>query len=305
MNRSRRSAFTLFQLLLVLALLLLLFALLLPALAKARLAASRAASQNNLKQIGIAVHNYASTYDNKFPAGNDANNFSASTHLLPYIEQDNLFRTINLKKSIDDPVNANARKAIVKVFLNPTDPVRMVTPDYGPTNYLYNAGTDVALAGNNGVFYQSSSTRLVADIQDGTSNTVLAGETLKGDSGVRAMDVRRQHVRLAKGALKGLKDDAGVKPFADDKNIASNRGASWMNGRFLQGTFNGRLAVNDAKPDVDCAGLGGVSSLRGTMDGVNVAVCDGSVRFVSSNISLVTWRAALTRSGGEVLGNDW
>jgi hypothetical protein len=78
-----------------------------------------------------------------------------------------------------------------------------------------------------------------------------------------------------------------------------------MDGRFLQGTFNGRRAINDAKPDVDCAGLGGLSALRSMQDGVSVGMCDGSVRFVSSRVSLATWRAAITRDGGEVLGADW
>ena len=267
--RRRRPAFTLFQLLVVLALLLVLFALLLPAVAKVRLAAARAQSQNNLKQIGLAVHNYHDV-NNRMPAGNDANNFSAATYLLPYIEQDNLFKLIDLKKSIDDPANAAPRGTVIKTFLNPLDPVRMVTRDYGPTNYLFSAGTSPDLVNNNGIFYQGSGVRLV-DVTDGTSNTVMLGDTLKGDGGVRAMDVRRQHVRLKKEALKGIKDDAGTQDFKDDKHIAANRCASWMDGRFLQGTFTGTRPINDTKPDVDCAGLGGVSALRSTQDGVSVA----------------------------------
>jgi type II secretory pathway pseudopilin PulG len=303
MNHQRRSAFTLFQLLIVLALLLVLFALLLPAVAKVRLAAARMQSQNNLKQIALAVHNYHDV-NNRMPSGNDANGFSAAAYLLPYIEQDNLFKLIDFKKSVDDKANAPARQARIKTLMNPLDPVQMVTPDYGPTNYLFSAGTSPDLVNNNGVFFQISRVRF-AQISDGLSNTIMAGDTLKGNGGVRAVDVRRQHVRLKKEALKGIKDDAGVKDFQNDKHIAANRCASWMDGRFLQGTFNGRLAINDAKPDVDCAGLGGLSALRTMQDGVSVGMCDGSVRFVSSGISLVTWRAAITRDGGEVLGNDW
>jgi hypothetical protein len=67
----------------------------------------------------------------------------------------------------------------------------------------------------------------------------VIGETLKGDGGTKAVTVRRQHVLLGKGALKDLQDDAGVQDFKDGKHIAGDRCASWMDGRFLQGTFNG------------------------------------------------------------------
>src|SRR5262245_11772201 len=97
MNRSQHSGFTLFQLLILLALFLILFALLLPAVAKVRSAAARAQSQNNLKQIAIAFHNYHDA-NGKFPAGVDANGFSASAYLLPYIEQQNVFQQVDFKK---------------------------------------------------------------------------------------------------------------------------------------------------------------------------------------------------------------
>src|SRR5690348_16038085 len=113
MTRSIRHGFTLFQLLVVLALLAILLGLLLPAVAKVRLAAARMQSANNLKQLALAAHNYHSSY-NHFPPGNDDNNFSTAAYLLPYIEQANIFNTIDMKKSIDDKANAAARKAIIK-----------------------------------------------------------------------------------------------------------------------------------------------------------------------------------------------
>ena len=289
MTRRYRRGFTLFQLLVVLA-----HSGRLASpyscrpLAKVREAAARPQSQNNLKQIGLACHNYYST-NNVFPPGCNAKNFSTAVHLLPYIEQDNLYKFIDLKKSMDDKANAQVRMAVVKTFLNPMDPVMTVSDDFGATNYLFNAGSKPDLADNDGIFYLDSKITF-ADITDGTSNTLFFGETLKGDGGKKADDVRRQYVLLKKDALKGIKDDAGVQDFKDDKNIAGDRCASWMDGRFLQGTFTGTRTLNDAKPDVSCGGLGGLSGLRGPIEGVNIGFADGSVRFISQSVKPNIWK---------------
>src|SRR5437763_426540 len=125
MTRRRRRAFTLTQLLVLLALLILVFGFLFSAVGRVRFAAGRASSQNNLKQIGLAAHNYYDTMGS-FPAGVDANGFSAHTYLLPYIEQDNLFKALDLKKAVDDKANETVRKTGVKVYLSPNDPLMNV-----------------------------------------------------------------------------------------------------------------------------------------------------------------------------------
>ena len=301
MSARPRRAFTLFQLLTLLALLVLGLALFLPALAKVRTAAARIQSTNNLKQIGIASINY---YDANrvFPPGCDANNFSTATYLLPYIEQNNLYKTIDLKKSVDDKTNADARRAVIKVFLSPLDPATKVKDAFGATNYLFNAGSKTDLKDDDGVFYSESKVRL-PDIADGTSNTLLAVETLKGDGNDKpeSPDVRRQYVLLKKDVVNGIKDDAGVAFFKAGKNISGDRCASWMDGRFLQGTFNTRLAVNDGKPDVSCGGAGGLSGLRGQAEGVNVGFADGSVRFISQAVKPNVWKLLTSRNDGQVL----
>jgi type II secretory pathway pseudopilin PulG len=301
MNSRSRRAFTLFQLLVILALLALLFALLLPAVAKVRAAAARTQSVNNLKQIALSCHNYHDT-NNALPPGNDDKNFSASAHLLPYLEQNNLYQLIDFKKPMDDKANAGARQTVVKTFLSPRDGLMSVSTDFGATNYLFSAGSQPSLVDNDGVFYQNSKVKFT-EITDGTSNTLLAVETLKGDGGIKAVDVRRQHVLLKKDDLKGLKDDAGVKEWEKDKNIEGDRCASWMDGRFLQGTFTATRTLNDAKPDVNCAGFGGLAGVR-SVDSIGaVAICDGSVRTINMNVKLETWKALATRNGGEVLGD--
>jgi type II secretory pathway pseudopilin PulG len=295
---TRRRAFTLFHLLIILAILAILFALLLPAIAKVRAEAVRKQSAHNLKQIGLAMQNYESV-NNFFPPGNDDKNFSAFAKILPYLDQaPQDAENIDFKKPMDDKANAAIRKSAVKVFLNPLDKVKAVKADYGATNYLLCAGSKPALADNDGIFYQNSKLRFI-DISDGASNTMMAGETLKGDGGVKALSIKRQHVLLKKGDLKDIKDDAGVKDWENNKNIAADRGASWMDGRFLQSTFTATRTLNDEKPDVNCAGFGGLSGLRSEMDTANILMADASVRAVRSTVKLEVWKALATRSGGE------
>ncbi len=294
MNQRRRFAFTLVQLLVVLAILLLLFALLIPAILKARLAAEQAKAMNNLKQLGLSLHNYNDTYG-LLPPGVDDNHFSATSKLLPFIEQTNVFNKIDFKKDIDNEANAEARKTKIKTFLSESDPVASVKEEWGATNYLF----------NDKLFSLNSKSRIPASFPDGTSNTIVVGETLKGDKKNKLPDVRRQYVLLKEDDLKKTGPDTGVKYFRDDKNIAEDRCASWMDGRFLQGTFNGRLLPNDKRPDVSCGGVSGVSALRSFGDSVFVGIGDGSVRPVKNSISKTTWQYALDPNDGMPLGTDW
>ncbi len=117
--------------------------------------------------------------------------------------------------------------------------------------------------------------------------------------------MRRQYVLLKKDALKGIKDDAGAQDWKDDKNIAGDRCASWMDGRFLQGTFTGTRSLNDARPDVSCGGAGGLSGLRGPTNGVNVGFADGSVRFISQSAKPGIWKLLTSRNDGQPLPPDF
>jgi prepilin-type processing-associated H-X9-DG protein len=110
---------------------------------------------------------------------------------------------------------------------------------------------------------------------------------------------------LKKEALKDIREVAGVQDFKDNKNIAGDRCASWMDGRFLQGTFTSTLRPDDPNPDVSCAGLGGLSGPRTlSNNGFNVGFADGSVRFLNATIALDNWKAMTTRAGGEIINFD-
>ncbi len=290
----RRQAHTLFEALILLAVLATGVALLLPALVRAREADARKASSSNLQRLALSLHNYADNNRYLLPPGRDANGFSALTYLLPYVEQDQVYKKIDRNKSFDDKANAAACQAQVPAFLSPRDSVRTVKDGWGATNYV----------GNDLVFPAKLHSAFPRSFADGLSNTIVFVETFKGDGGTRAVTVQRQIVLLDKDALKGIKDDAGVKDFKDNKHISGDRCASWMDGRFLQTRLNGRLRPNDERPDVSCAGEGGVSAVR--MDGVIlVGLADGSARSINPKISDKTWKAAFTPAGGEVLGPDW
>jgi len=203
MKPLRRAGFSATDLLVILGVLGILAALLAMALVKARLAGGRVQSMNNLKQIGLAAHLYHDD-DNVFPAGNDRNNFSAFARLLPYIEQANVHRMIDFSTSVDDKANDNARQVQIKLFLSPLDPQKTVYADRGATNYLFCAGSKTGLVNNNGVFCQDSKASLGQITNaNGSSNTLMAVETLKGDGGTKASDVRRQHVLLKPEPPKG------------------------------------------------------------------------------------------------------
>jgi Tfp pilus assembly protein PilE len=294
MRRQLRPAFTLFQLLVVFAILLILFALFLPAIMQARAKAERAKAFNNLKQLGIALFTYHDSYT-VLPSGVDNNHFSTVSRLLPFIEQGQVYNKIDFKKSIDDKANAEARQTKIKVFLSKGDPIESVKDEWGATNYLF----------NDKVFTLNSKTKIPNSFPDGLSNTVVIGETLKGDGKTKTTDVKRQYVLLKKEDLKATGPNTGVQYFKDDKNIAGDRCASWMDGRFLQGTFNARLLPNDARPDVSCGGVSGVSALRSLDDFVLVGLGDGSARTVKNTISKTTWEHAIDPADGFALGPDW
>lgn len=299
-----RRGFALHQLILVIAVLAVLAGLLLPAIQRMRLAAARMASSNNLKQLMIGVHNY---HDNNkgLPSGVDAKNFSAHMHLLPYIEQEAVYKAIiGTGGDADSKAVRKLGETVIKTLISPLDEVQPVAADSAGTNYLFVAGTRPELKDNDGLFYRGSTIRF-ASVKDGLSNTVAILETLRGDGKTKALTVRRQHVRLTTKELKGIKDTAGAAEWKAGKNIVGDRGNYWVDGRFLRGTIAITRPFNSPSPDVDCGGEGGLSAVRSIYPFTIVAMCDGSVRAIQSDIKFAPLKAAATRNGREALPADF
>src|SRR5262245_61235905 len=140
-SNAKRSGFTLVELLVVIAIIMLLMALLLPAIHKVSEAANKMICANNLKQIGIALHEYAIHHDASFTCGDEGTNpatltntfdmHSVYTYILPYIEQDNVAAMMNLNFAYNDsnwPNNQAAAKTQIKTYLCPSNAIRKNDP---------------------------------------------------------------------------------------------------------------------------------------------------------------------------------
>jgi prepilin-type N-terminal cleavage/methylation domain-containing protein/prepilin-type processing-associated H-X9-DG protein len=322
MMLRKRSAFTLIELLVVIAIIAILIGLLLPAVQKVREAAARAKCSNNLHQFAVAIHNYHSTYGT-FPRGRtypNGSSFSVHSFILPYVEQDTVYRTIDFTVPYSHPNNALARATIVPIFTCPSDPLRLVPPGLAPTNYRANEGTSVAMwygpsdangtnngiAPPNGPFFCNGPIR-IAEITDGTSNTAAFSEHVTGDfSQGTAMELGDtfQPGTHPTTADQAVADCAGVNPQNLGQQGYSNVGAPWLYG------YHSTTSYWHSGPPGSRSCMFPGSRIMTTANsyhtqGVNVALCDGSVRFVGYSVSLATWRGLGTINGNEVLGNDF
>jgi prepilin-type processing-associated H-X9-DG protein len=168
-KRSPRRRNRLLEFLVILGIIGLLVALLLPAVRTARPAAIRAQCTNNLKQIALALHNYEQAHKVLPPPytvdASDRPLHSWRTLILPYLEQESLYRTIDLAKPWNDPANAKALGTFVGVFCC-----------YGAVRPTNNTTTYLAIVSPNGCFFPGQS-RSLSEIKDGTSNTLMVIET--------------------------------------------------------------------------------------------------------------------------------
>lgn len=335
-HNTRRAGFTLIELLVVIAIIAILIGLLLPAVQKVREAAARATCTNNLKQMGLALHNFAGNADGQLPAalihsgrynwttepskykGPEANfssdasylvyNHTGFVALLPFIEQDALFRQYNYANVVStsspyskpagaDPTgnpNRDVASTFIKVYTCPSDenPPPTVSGGAGTntfyerddtrrSNYLFSTGTttdynnaySTISSASKGAFGNNGAAS-IATMQDGTSNTIAIGES------------KQLHTSSSYGPYWGAGTHTAVHGYTPNSSYTPN---------YPYGNCSGSTTQK-------CQYAWGFGSYHTGI--TNFVMCDGSVRGIRDSVDFTTFKAAVTPSNGETLTLD-
>lgn len=329
-RRAGRGAFTLVELLVVIAIIGVLVGLLLPAVQASREAARRSDCLNRLRQISVAQLNFESARG-ALPSGslsqpNPANShtahsfyrWSALAQGLPHMEGAATYAQLDLTAPLYradfsvSPANREAVKTIVPNFLCPSDRQVRVSDRFGPTNYAFCGGTGVAGGSPfdaDGAYFINSAMRL-ADITDGTSQTMMASEGILGETPPPLTDRATADPRLVYGFAMGFPLTTEACELTELWNLSDPPSFSWANGEFRSAMYNHWAAPNARQfdcmttetigpPERQYAAYGWRTARSNHPGGVNAAMVDGSCRFVGDAIDLAPWQALATRAGDE------
>jgi prepilin-type N-terminal cleavage/methylation domain-containing protein/prepilin-type processing-associated H-X9-DG protein len=316
---TRRRAFTLIELLVVVAIIAILIGLLLPAVQRVREAANRVKCQNNMKQIGLALHHFHDS-NQVFPAsgwtvagpGNPGGKFVGWRALtLPFIEQENLQKLYDFNanwwegtnpvaaavpvKSYQCP-STSSRTEVMSAIAKPPRPAMTFANPIAPTDYEAIMGVQhgsinphlpapLYTADNRFSVMHRNSRNTFADIIDGTTNTIMVVECA-----ARPLVYRNRRA---------------------DSSLGNDQGIGWADSE-------GPFSFDGARPDGTAEGCGPAGGCTATMNrkndnepysfhpgGGNFLFADGSVRFIRESISIQTFAALLTRAAGEVVSNNY
>ena len=340
-SSARKRGFTLIELLVVIAIIAVLIALLLPAVQQAREAARRTQCKNNLKQMGLGIHNYESTYS-RMPSSGEGHNPNAGictrqqfpvsmfTAVLPYIDQAPLYNRFNFSEHYSSATNAPNAKTNIAAFLCPSNAITKPDPlGFGNIDYMPVAYTDLdpitglrnkSTGGSNPCANGASKTgplglygNKMGDITDGMSNTVFIFEDAGRPNGIVGAYTQSQHIAYNGTGVPGW--DTTQMLGGSGLNTAPGRWADPDSANGVSGPPNATTTpigiINQNKiPVGGPAACPWLTNNCGPNDepfslhtgGCHALLGDGTVRFISENVDTHIVRRLSDPADGEIIG---